>query len=255
MNRIKDSIVVSHEMISHWGPGKVATAGWPTDSVLLSFAAIDGDTALLRFDAAPVDAGEEDGADVVLVVQRAACLRLFGGVPASGHWHLPSCLRALALGISRCDAPDQARDTLRLARSIELLCQAFAELTKGELLAAEGDGVLSELDAARIAAARRLIDERWREKLTLDAIARACGLNRDKLSRGFRTVFRTTVADALAERRLEGARTMILTTGLPVSTIGYRCGYLNNASFARAFTRRFGMPPTRLRQMRGSAAA
>jgi AraC family transcriptional activator of pyochelin receptor len=65
-------------------------------------------------------------------------------------------------------------------------------------------------------------------------------------------MFDCSVTEAIAERRLNGAHRMLLVTDLPVSSIGYRCGYRNNASFARAFTRRFGMAPT---QLRASAAA
>lgn len=96
---------------------------------------------------------------------------------------------------------------------------------------------------------RRLVDERWREKLTLDGIARACGLNRAKLTRGFRQAFGSSVADRVADRRLQGAHRLLLATDLPVSSIGYR----NNASFTRAFSRRYGVAPTRLRAMEMAA--
>ncbi len=89
-----------------------------------------------------------------------------------------------------------------------------------------------------------MIDDRWNEKLTLDAIARACGLNRAKLTRGFREMFNCSIAEALAERRLLEARRLLLTTDLPVSSIGYESGYLNNASFSRAFSRHFGHSPS-----------
>jgi AraC family transcriptional activator of pyochelin receptor len=89
-----------------------------------------------------------------------------------------------------------------------------------------------------------MIEERWHEKLTLETIARACGLNRAKLTRGFRDMFACTIAEALAEQRLRQASRMLLTTDKPVSSIGYENGYLNNASFARAFSRRFGVSPS-----------
>ena len=98
-----------------------------------------------------------------------------------------------------------------------------------------------------------MIDERWRENPTLDGIARACGLNRTKLTRGFRSMFACSVSDAIAERRLGGARQMLLATDLPIASVGYRCGYLNNASFARAFARRFGEAPSQLRAQRAAA--
>ena len=86
-----------------------------------------------------------------------------------------------------------------------------------------------------------------REKLTLGTIARQCGLNRTKLSRGFRELYRCSVGEALADKRLAEARRQLLATDLPVSVIGYRTGYSNNASFSRAFGRRFGQSPSELR--------
>jgi AraC family transcriptional activator of pyochelin receptor len=66
-------------------------------------------------------------------------------------------------------------------------------------------------------------------------------------------MFAMSVADAIADRRLGGARQLLLATDLPVSAIGYKCGYLNNASFTRAFSRRFGQAPTQLRNARLAA--
>ena len=104
-----------------------------------------------------------------------------------------------------------------------------------------------------MASARELIEENWRERLTLSQIARSCGLNRSKLSRGFRELYRCSVSEAIAERRLAEARRELLATDLPVGLIGYRSGYQNNASFSRAFCRRFGIPPSDFRA-RGMAA-
>ena len=193
-------------------------------------------------------------APLVLVVAADACRRLFGELPDTpSDWHLPAGLRAVATAILDGALSGPARDTLRLAKSIELLCGFFAALADGSLVPADADGALSEGDAQRLLHARRLVDERWREKLTLDGVARACGLNRAKLTRGFRLMFGRSVADALAENRLGGARRMLRETDLPVSSIGYACGYGNNASFTRAFSRRYGVAPTRLR--RGEAAS
>jgi AraC family transcriptional activator of pyochelin receptor len=101
--------------------------------------------------------------------------------------------------------------------------------------------------------ARRLIDEHWSEKLTLGQIARRCGLNRTKLTRGFRELYRCSVTEALAEKRLGEARRQLVATDLPVGIIGYRSGYTNNASFTRAFGRRFGVSPTDFRATRIAA--
>lgn len=249
MSGHKHRVDVSPEMQSFIGTGPLPMERWPDDPVLLRF---EGATVTVASDP---DALETlTAAPLVFVVARAALKRLFGPTQPAGTWHLPAAMRTLALAICNGEAPGEVGDTLRLARSIELLCTLFEAIRRDDLVPAEGDGALSEGDTARVVAARRLIDERWHEKLTLDTIARACGLNRNKLTSGFRQLYSCTVADALTQRRLTGARTMLEATDLPVSTIGYRCGYLNNASFTRAFARHVGVAPTRWRAQRGLAA-
>ncbi len=238
---MKTRIKVSPEMLAYIGPGEMECYGWPDAVVTLSFQLARATVA--------VDAPAEDAAaaDVVLVVAVAACQRIFGLVPDAGEWHLPTDVRLIALAIRDCALPEAPRATLRLGKSIELVCALFEKLTDDTLVPVDANGQLSASEARQIVAARRLIDENWNEKLTLEAIARACGLNRAKLTRGFRSMFDCTVADAITERRMGGARQMLLSTDLPVSSVGYACGYLNNASFTRAFSRRFGVAPTQLR--------
>ncbi len=188
--------------------------------------------------------------EVVLQVDRAALIRLGGQALVGSNqscFHLPSPLRAIVLLLRDPSPRGEARTTYRLAKSIELVCETIRLFEDGDLVAAPCDGVLSEADSRRLAAARRMIDERWSEKLTLDQIGRACGLNRAKLTRGFREMFNCSIAEALAERRLLEARRLLLTTDLPVSSVGYESGYLNNASFSRAFGRHFGRSPSDFR--------
>ncbi|MDB5714359.1 MAG: AraC family transcriptional regulator [Sphingomonadales bacterium] len=248
---MKAQILVSSEMTAFVGNGGITTTGWPVDAIGLSFRLADA-TFALHPD--PADIPDLADADLVFIVAREACRRIFGAVPTDpANWHLPSEMRAIALALHHPQLPDSAHSTFRLAKSIELLCATFGMFTDGALIPANADGKLSAGEAERIVAARRMIDEHWHEKLTLDTIARTCGLNRAKLTRGFRAMFDCSVSDAIAERRLGGARQMLLVTDLPVSSIGYRCGYLNNASFTRAFSRRFGLAPTRLRADRIAA--
>ncbi len=246
----KHRIMVSDEMQTFVGAGAVPSDRWPNKIIGLTF---DLDQSIMAFLAAPT-ARAMATSDLACVVTAAACRRIFGQVPRDNAcWHLPRELRALVTAIVDCDLPGEARDTLRLAKSIELLCATFAMIDGDTLVPADASHDLSEMDARRIIAARRLIDDHWHEKLTLDAIARACGINRAKLTRGFRMMFETTIADAIADRRLGGAGELLRATDLPVSSIGYRCGYLNNASFTRAFSRRYGVAPTLYRAHRVAA--
>lgn len=242
----KHPVIVSPEMTTYIGRGACDRLLLPPDALLLGFGDF-GELIVRMLSFSELEAEEHL---LVFAVSRGACRRLFGDLPDSdARWYLPSALRALGQSIVAPDCDDAAADTLRLARSIELLCQFFAALRAGDLVPVEGPSSLTEGDIARIAAARQIVDTRWHEKLTIDNIAKSCGINRDKLTRGFRELYQCSIAEALSERRLRHARQMLAASDLPVASIGYRCGYLNNASFTRAFSRRFGMAPTAMRRV------
>jgi AraC family transcriptional regulator, transcriptional activator of the genes for pyochelin and ferripyochelin receptors len=244
-----ECVQVSPEMVALFGACDGSGAVWPHDPVELRFDL--GAQPALHGRARAACAAQAGG--LALIVARAACRRLFGRDLEDGSYHLSHELRAIALAMIDCPFDAESRSTYRLGKAIELLCESFRLIGAGALVPLRGDAALSLADTRRLAEARRLIDERWSEKLTLDRIARACGLNRVKLTRGFREMYDCTVAVAIAERRLEEARRLLRTTDKPISSIGYDSGYLNNASFARAFSRRFGVSPSDYRAQRLAA--
>jgi len=251
----RDWVQVSPEMATMVGTGSFPACPWPAEPVGLSYSLGGiGSPATVRWHRSPSTPALEDG-HLLLVVSAPAVRRLFGKLPDGDEscFHITRELREIALAVRDCDLPEAAREPYRLAKSIELLCDTLRLIGDGALVPVLGESNLSQEDSRRILDARSMIEERWAEKLTLDKVARACGLNRAKLTRGFRQMFDCSIADALAERRLEGARLLLLSTDLPIASVGYRCGYLNNASFTRAFTRRFGAAPTQYRAGRLAA--
>lgn len=255
-----DCIEVSPEMLSFVGSGCITGAAWPTDPVafLFSFGDAENPAAFRYFDSPTyrILSGDSSRPRLIFIAARAACERLScGELPLrdGASYHLNSDLRAIAFAIRDCETAESIRTPYRLAKSIELFCEVMRLPASNALIPLAITGALSTADGKRVLAARQIIDEQWAEKLTLDYIARSCGLNRAKLTRGFRAMFDCTVADAISKNRLSQAGTMLLSTDLPVSSIGYRCGYLNNASFTRAFARHFGKAPSQYRAMRCAA--
>ncbi|HEY5459118.1 MAG TPA: AraC family transcriptional regulator [Sphingomicrobium sp.] len=246
-----EAIDVSPEMLTLVGMGAMGDHRWPTSPVAFEFDF--GSPATFRFHLKPSLTAldkVQDEVRMIFIVAHEACERLLGAaleISDAEAFFLPAEMRAIALAIRDCALQPAAALPYRLAKSIELLCEILGALGAGRLTLANGPATLSQLDLQRIAAARQLMDEQWHEKLTLDQIARSCGINRSKLSRGFRELYRCSVSEALAERRLAEARQQLLATDLPVSLIGYRSGYLNNAAFTRAFGRRFGQSPSNFR--------
>jgi len=241
--QVSERIQISPELTALIGPAW-AGEGAPLSAFSLGFSlGTGGGQPTLQLNQ---EAGR-DGLDVVLLVDRNALARLGGQALIQSNqacFHLPCELRAIVRMLRDPPTNGEARTTYRGAKSIELVCETVRLFEDGDLTPTVCDGARTEADSRRLIAARRMIDERWSEKLTLDQIARACGLNRAKLTRGFREMFNCSIAEALAERRLLEARRLLLTTDLPVSSVGYESGYLNNASFSRAFGRHFGRSPS-----------
>lgn len=246
-----EAIDVSPEMLTEVGMGALSKHRWPPAPV--AFEIGFGNPATFRFHqkaSRPALDRRDSEVRLILIVASDACDRLFGrdlDLVDGETYFLPAEMRAIALAIRDCSLLEAAATPYRLAKSIELLCEILKAQGEAELSPTCGGGSLSQLDVRRIAAARQHIDNHWHEKLTLVQIARSCGLNRSKLSRGFRELYQCSVSEALAERRLGEARHQLIATDLPVSLIGYRSGYLNNASFTRAFGRRFGQSPSDFR--------
>jgi AraC family transcriptional activator of pyochelin receptor len=250
------AVVVSPEMTVLVRPFAVDDVQRPERTMLLG---CDSSDASLRFgDADDVAAliRNEPGSRVALLLGEDAIERLGISFPQGDtdtDFQLPVELRPIVRAMLDCAMTGEAGDLYCAAKGIELLCEAIRLLKAGALVPLAADMVLSHADTRRILDARRLIEERWQERLTLEGIAGQCGVNREKLRRGFRALFSCTVAEAISARRLGEASHMLVSTDLPVSSIGYRSGYLNNASFSRAFVRRFGVTPTNYRAGRLAA--
>lgn len=253
-------VVVSHEMTVLLGRGQFESATVPQDAIAVVFGmgAINSCSSLSIYGAGRVSellARDEPGSRIVLLLAPAVVPRIEGRTmpEAAAHqtFHLPAELRAIALAMRDSERRGEAGEIYLAAKGIELVYETWAALDSASLTPLAMDSALSRADSERIVRARQLIDDRSNEKLTLEHIAAVCGLNREKLTRGFREMFACSVAEAIAERRLTQASRMLATTDLPVSSIGYENGYMNNASFSRAFGRRFGVSPSdfRARQM------
>lgn len=248
------SIVVSPEMTIVRGCGRLQPSAIPKRAMAVAFDMSDASPSLTVVGEAGVEvllARADAGRRVVLLLAPEVVNRIDGSVlpdvDTKDVYYLPCELRAIALSVRDCTRRGEAAEIYLAAKSIELVYETWSALDRGQLTPMASSGDLTEADSQRIAAAQTLIEARWHEKLSLDVVAAECGLNREKLTRGFRLMFSCSVAEALAERRLTQASRMLLTTSLPVSSVGYENGYINNASFARAFGRRFGVSPSDFR--------
>lgn len=115
----------------------------------------------------------------------------------------------------------------------------------------------AELDPAnaridrRVQAALTLFLKRLANPPSISEAAAACGLSPSRLGGLFRKCIGQAPQQWLEQTRLNRARDLLLTTGLPVKLVAAACGYNDQRHFATRFRRSFGLTPTRCRRKTG----
>ena len=85
--------------------------------------------------------------------------------------------------------------------------------------------------------------------LSIAALVKFSGLNKDKIITGFRTLFGTTVHQFIKQRRLEKAKHYLLQTDKPIKQIAAFVGYSQRNFFA-AFLAHHGQTPAAVRRQK-----
>ena len=110
-------------------------------------------------------------------------------------------------------------------------------------LAADVVGDLRLKDEPLLAEVFGFIEERYREPISLRDVARTVSLSSGHLTTVVRRKTGRTVLEWISERRMVGARRLLVETDLSVEEVGRECGYRDPAYFVRAFKRAHGATP------------
>ena len=141
-----------------------------------------------------------------------------------------------------CGAPDMyAESTAQwLATHLLLTHARCVKLAHAERTA----GAMSDRRLARVL---EMMSARSTESLTLAELAGEAGVSKFHFARLFRAKVGLTPHAVLARLRLEAVQTLLLGTDLDIKTIAARCGFTHASQLTTAFSRHFGMPPSRWR--------
>jgi AraC family transcriptional regulator len=99
----------------------------------------------------------------------------------------------------------------------------------------------------RLYLSREWINDNLTSKITLDQMAGAACLNKFHFLSNFKQVFCTTPHQYLMERRLEKAFDLLKHQQHSVTEVCYLLGFESIGSFSNQFRKRFGVPPSALR--------
>ena len=99
-------------------------------------------------------------------------------------------------------------------------------------------------EIARLQPALRYVAAHYHQRVSADAVAKACGLTRFEFSRRFREAFKTTFRDYLMRVRIVEARRLLTEGRVSITGIAYSVGFNDGSHFARMFRRFTGMLPS-----------
>lgn len=94
----------------------------------------------------------------------------------------------------------------------------------------------------------KLMEENFDQSLSMRGLAEICGLSSTSFNRHFRKLLRTTPREFLLTLRVEAARRMLGTTGIPLAAIATNCGFTDQSHFTKRFQRITGMTPHHYRE-------
>ncbi len=91
------------------------------------------------------------------------------------------------------------------------------------------------------------IEQNFQNEISIEDIARFCGLNRSYFGKIFHENIGKTPQEFLISYRMIKAAELLKLTNLPVADIGNAVGYPNQLHFSRAFKNVYGIPPRQWR--------
>lgn len=96
----------------------------------------------------------------------------------------------------------------------------------------------------------RYVQVKYSEDVSIEAIARACGLNRSYLTRLFRDATGYTPQQYLINFRMKKAKEILSDTNSPIQYVAYLVGYTDTFTFSKAFHKTVGVSPSEYRENR-----
>jgi AraC family transcriptional regulator, transcriptional activator of pobA len=190
----------------------------------------------------PVDAVDPGAATSLVSWRTHPLLSPFGANPRSGaqRLHVPPQDRAAWVGDLRAldtELRERRDGYAEAARAhLTLLLVRLGRLHPGTGGAAGVDPVL--------AAVLDVIEDRYREPISLRDVADAVGLTPGHLTTVVRRRTGRTVQQWITERRMREARRLLVDTALPVGEIAHRVGYREAGYFVRRFRAAHDVTPT-----------
>ncbi|MEZ0108492.1 AraC-like DNA-binding protein [Catenulispora sp. EB89] len=173
-------------------------------------------------------------------------------LPARPGRH-PALRSAVEQLCAEIQAPQPGSDTV-VATLVDLLLLYILRSWYAEQPDQRARGWAAALDDPVVAPALQAIHDDPGHPWTVESLGERAGLSRAAFARRFATVVGDPPLTYLTDWRMVTAARMLRQSGAPLAAIAQRNGYTSEFAFAKAFKRRFGMPPGAYRKELRQAA-
>ncbi|MGG5209534.1 helix-turn-helix domain-containing protein [Chryseobacterium sp. MIQD13] len=94
---------------------------------------------------------------------------------------------------------------------------------------------------------KKFIDENYHRSIRAEDIGKLTGFSQNKIRKEFKYQYNMTVTDYISELRMLKAKKMIIDKDIMIKEIAIECGYEYVQNFTRAFRKKFGVSPEKMR--------
>ncbi len=138
-----------------------------------------------------------------------------------------------------CYIVDHAEESpFHLIGHLYLFFDYFIRSAKSERLISS-----SRMSDYYIKEAINYIEQNFQNNITIEDIAKVCGINRSYFGKIFRRSTGRSPQEFLMNYRMIKAAELLKLTSLSIADIGSAVGYENQLHFSRAFKKKYGVPP------------
>jgi len=151
---------------------------------------------------------------------------------------MPPRMKQIVADIMQCQLIAPLKKVYLTAKVHELLVWQIEQFGDQQ----EEKCKFSQTDRTKLELVKDILISR-RNTLSLHDLSLECGLNLDKLKKGFKAMYGTTVFGYLTDIKMEEARQRLLSMDTTVSEVAEKAGYKNPQHFTAAFKRKYGVLP------------
>ena len=134
------------------------------------------------------------------------------------------------------------RMTYLESKALELLTYQLKQY-KDDQQPTQRQVLLRKFDVDKIIEAKEILVSDLKNAPNINELARAVGINENKLKKGFKLIFETTINQFLTKERMELAKLLLMENDRSIQEVADMIGYHSKGHFSHRFKEKFGMLP------------